>query len=207
MRLLQLLGDARVLTRLWPRVPVFSVPARFMRAEAVTRDVLLYEHRRPRFFQLLGLFCGAQAGFWAYLAHFGFTSLRNTQDKSPGEAAEAQTRNLGSPLWRAGFTLSCLTVGSLIVAAGLLFSKRSVSAVTLHKGGELVTIITAGIFGTGSSFSIPLRHISCMAHRSEVPAMIPIKVKGRPLYFLLDKNGRVSNAKLFDITVGAYRKL
>ncbi|XP_053305019.1 transmembrane protein 223 isoform X2 [Spea bombifrons] len=95
----------------------------------------------------------------------------------------------------------------LILAAGLLFSRRSVSAVTLHRGGDRVTIVTAGLFGFGSSFTVPLRHISSMAHRSEVPAMIPLKIKGKPLYFLLDKQGQVSNAKLFDITVGAYRKL
>uniref|UniRef100_A0A8C5QQ76 Transmembrane protein 223 n=1 Tax=Leptobrachium leishanense TaxID=445787 RepID=A0A8C5QQ76_9ANUR len=188
---------------LWPSfTPALS---RYLRAESVTNDLVLFEHRRPRFFRLLGLFCGAQAGFWAYMAHFGFTSLRDTREKSPGQEPEQQKRNLGSPLWRAGFTLSCLTVGEL--AAGLLFSLRSVCAITLHRGGEKVTIATAGFFGVGSSFSMPLRHISSMAHRSEVPAMIPLKVKGRPLYFLLDKQGHVSNAKLFDITVGAYRKL
>ncbi|XP_053544833.1 transmembrane protein 223 [Bombina bombina] len=204
MCLLRLLGDVRVWSRLSPGV---SGSPRYMRVDALTQDVVLFEHRRPRFFRLLGIFCGAQVGFWAYLAHFGFTSLRDTREKSPQDGQEGQGRNLGSPLWRAGFTLSCLTVGSLIMAAGLLFSRRSVSAVTLHKGGELVTITTASLLGTGSSFSVPLRHISCMAHRSEVPAMIPFKVKGRPLYYLLDKNGRITNAKLFDITVGAYRKL
>ncbi|KAM4721501.1 transmembrane protein 223 [Rhinophrynus dorsalis] len=209
MRLLWLLGNVQSWSR-WRGsrsllIPVFS---RFVRAEAVPRDVVLFEHKRPRFFRLLGLFCGAQAGFWAYLAHFGFTSLRDTrQQQNNGQEEQGAGRNLGSPLWRAGFTLSCLTVGSLIMAAGLLFSRRSVSAITLHGGGDRVTITTAGFFGTGSSFSVPLRHISCMAHRSEVPAMIPLKVKGRPLYFLMDKQGHVSNSKLFDVTVGAYRKL
>ncbi|KAM8939916.1 transmembrane protein 223 [Pelodytes ibericus] len=207
MGLLRLLGDARAWSRFRPVATAIIGLSRSMRAESVPKDIVLFEYRRPRFFNLLGLFCVTQAGFWAYLAHFGFTSLRDTRLKTPAQDNEGQKTNLGSPLWRAGFTLSCLTVGGLIMAAGLLFSRRSVSAVTLHRGGEKVTIVTAGLFGLGSSFSVPLRHISSMAHRSEVPAMIPLKVKGLPLYFLLDKQGRVSNAKLFDITVGAYRKL
>ncbi|CAH2325111.1 transmembrane 223 [Pelobates cultripes] len=207
MRLLRLLGDARAWLRFRPETPLIPALSRSLRAESVSQDVVLFRYHRPRFFRLLGLFCGAQVGFWAYLAHFGFTELRDTREKSSGQQQDGQKRNLGSPLWRAGFTFSCLTVGGLIMAAGLLFSRRSVSAVTLHRGGEKVTLVTAGVFGLGSSFTVPLRHISSMAHRSEVPAMIPLKVKGRPLYFLLDKQGQVSNAKLFDLTVGAYRKL
>ncbi|KAG8449103.1 hypothetical protein GDO86_015960 [Hymenochirus boettgeri] len=200
-----LLAGPRPILCVWARSGHFL--SRSFMSESVSRDVLLFQHRRPRFFRLLGLFCGTQAGFWGYLAHFGFTSLRDTSQSNAGEGKDNEGRNLGSPLWRAGFTLSCLTMGSLILAAGLLFSRRSVSAVTLHSGGERVTIVTAGFFGLESSMSVPLRQISCMAHRSEVPAMIPLKVKGRPLYYLLDKQGHVSNAKLFDITVGAYRKL
>lgn len=93
------------------------------------------------------------------------------------------------------------------MAAGLIFSRRSVSSVTLHAGGDKVTILTAGIFGLGSSIRLPLKQISCLSHRSEVPAMIPLKIKGHSFYYLLDKQGHVSNAKLFDFTVGAYRKL
>ncbi|OCT68259.1 hypothetical protein XELAEV_18039557mg [Xenopus laevis] len=203
MWVMRLFGEGRACCRFGLGSLVFSRSARL---DSVSRDVVLFEHRRPRFFRLLGVFCGAQAGFWCYLAHFGFTSLRDTAQQKKQEGKESG-RNLGSPLWRTGFTLSCITVGSLILAAGLLFSRRSVSAITLHGGGERVTIVTAGFFGSESSFSVPLRHISSMAHRSEVPAMIPLKVKGRPLYYLLDKQGHVSNARLFDITVGAYRKV
>ncbi|KAG8564261.1 hypothetical protein GDO81_016395 [Engystomops pustulosus] len=207
MGLLQFLGNVRA----WSlRRPHTLLLTRLFQADAVPRDVLLFQHQRPRFFRLLGIFCVAQAGFWAYLAHFGYTSLRDIKPSSDntGEDKEIKGgRNMGSPLWRTIFTVSCLSVGSLVMVAGLLFSRRSINAVTLHAGGDRVTIATAGVFGLGSSFSIPLKHISCMAHRSEVPAMIPLKVKGRPLYYLLDKQGQVSNAKLFDLTVGAYRTL
>nr|XP_056709444.1 transmembrane protein 223 [Euleptes europaea] len=184
----------------------------------VPRDVLLFQHHRVRFFRLLGLFCAGQFLFWTYLAHFAFHSLRAAGAKRPDSDPRREGRPLpalpggavldpGSNKWRLGFTASCLTVGCLIVVAGFVFSRRSVSRVLLHRGGQEVTLTTYYLFGPSSSFTVPLRHISCMSHRSEVPAMIPLKVKGRPFYFLLDKQGRITNAKLFDVTVGAYRKL
>ncbi|XP_060110366.1 transmembrane protein 223 [Heteronotia binoei] len=184
----------------------------------VAQDVLLFQHDRVRFFRLLGLFCACQFLFWTYLAHTAFYSLRSTGAKRPESDSQqgerplptlpgGATLNVGSNKWRFGFTASCLTVGCLILVAGFIFSRRSVSRVILHRGGQEVTLTTYYPFGLPSSFTVPLRNISCMSHRSEVPAMIPLKIKGRPFYFLLDKQGRITNAKLFDITVGAYRKV
>ncbi|XP_063001764.1 transmembrane protein 223 [Elgaria multicarinata webbii] len=184
----------------------------------VPRDVLLFQHERGRFFRILGFFCAGQFMFWAYLAHFAFCSLRDTGARRPDLDPQQRERplptlpggatlNLGSDKWRFGFTASCLTVGSLILAAGIIFSRHSVSRVLLHRGGQEVTLTTYNPFGFTSSFTVPLRQVTCMSHRSEVPAMIPLKIKGRPFYFLLDKQGRITNPKLFDITVGAYRKL
>ncbi|KAF7238616.1 hypothetical protein EYD10_14755 [Varanus komodoensis] len=184
----------------------------------VPRDVVLFQHDRRRFFRLLGLFCACQFSFWAYLAHFAFHSLRDTGAQRPEPEPEQAERpppsplggaslNLGSSKWRFGFTACCLTVGSLILVAGFVFSRRSIGRVLLHRGAQEVTLTTYYPFGFTSSFTVPLRQISCMSHRSMVPAMIPLKVKGRRFYFLLDKQGQITNTKLFDITVGAYRSL
>lgn len=97
--------------------------------------------------------------------------------------------------------------GTLVLAAGLLFSLRSVRSVMLQAGGKQVTLTTHAPFGLGAQFTVPLNQVSCMAHRGEVPAMLPLKVKGRRFYFLLDKAGHFPNTKLFDNTVGAYRSL
>ncbi|XP_055556409.1 LOW QUALITY PROTEIN: transmembrane protein 223-like [Falco cherrug] len=173
-------------------------------AAAVPGDVVLFRHERGRFFRLAGLFCAGQGLFWAYLAHFAFTALR----PAPGTDTDDPLRPRDNK-WRFGFTASCLTLGSLIVGAGCLFPLRAVRRVTLLRGGPRVTISTHGPLGVGQgpTFTVPLRHVSCRAHRSEVPAAIPLKVKGRPFYFLLDKVGQLCNPRLFDITVGAYRKL
>ncbi|NXS63646.1 TM223 protein, partial [Brachypteracias leptosomus] len=111
--------------------------------------------------------------------------------------------------WRLGFSASCFTLGSLIVAAGCLFPLRAVRRVTLLRGGAGMSISTHGPLGLGRgpTFTVPLRHVSCRAHRSETPAALPLKVKGRPFFFLLDKRGELLNPRLFDLTVGAYRNL
>ncbi|XP_077180449.1 transmembrane protein 223 [Paroedura picta] len=184
----------------------------------VAQDVLLFQHDRGRFFRLLGLFCAGQGLFWTSLAHFAFHSLRPPGAERAGSEAPLTERPVptlpagaildsGSNKWRFGFTGACLSVGFLILIAGYFFARRSIRRIVLHRGGQEVTLTTYYLFGLSSSFTVPLRHISCVSHRSEVPAMIPIKIKGRPLYFLLDKQGKITNAKLFDITVGAYRQL
>ncbi|XP_069750176.1 transmembrane protein 223 isoform X2 [Narcine bancroftii] len=85
----------------------------------VPQDVLLFQHHRPIYFRLLGLFCGAQSLFWAYLAFIAFTSLKDTGCKETvliGDQAQGLPKirgmalNLGADKWRYGFTASCLTM-------------------------------------------------------------------------------------------------
>ncbi|XP_032872787.1 transmembrane protein 223 [Amblyraja radiata] len=174
-------------------------------------DLLLYRYHRPAFARLLALFCGTQALFWTYLAHLAFTSLRDTEPRggrAEGAPKTADTSlNMGSNSWRYGFTLSCLTVGSSILAAGLAFSRRSVCAVWLHQGGRDVSISTHGLLGGTRTFRAPLRHLSCVAHRAHTTSFLPLRVRGHRLYYLLDARGQFLRTDVFDVTVGAYRKL
>ncbi|XP_027766648.1 transmembrane protein 223-like, partial [Empidonax traillii] len=98
--------------------------------------------------------------------------------------------------------------GSLTVAAGWLCPLRVVRRVTLLRGGSRVTLQTHGPLGLGSgeTLTVPLRDVSARAHRAEAAAAVPVRVRGRPFFFLLDKRGLVGDPWLFDLTVGAYRK-
>ncbi|XP_032090243.1 transmembrane protein 223 [Thamnophis elegans] len=190
----------------------------------VNRDVELFRHERPRFFRNVGLFCISQFACWLYLADLAFTTLREAPpgpEKPGSESPEGASQparpwlgnlfnltsgNHGSAKWRYGFSATCVAVGTLIFVAGFVFARRSVSRVLLLRGSQEVTFTTYYLFGYTSSFTVPLRHISCMSHRSEVAAIIPVKIKGKPFYFLLDKQGSIASSPLFDITVGAYRE-
>lgn len=180
-----------------------------------SRDVILFEHDRTRFFRLLALFCGAQCLFWTYLAHFAYTGLKSTE-KGKSKASTTTTglagmwsfdMNLGSNTWRNGFTLGCVALGAAMVGFGTLFCRRSVYQVILHQGGRMVTVSTQSALGPGrgQKITVPLKQVACHAHRHESPSFIPLRVKGHKFYFLLDKEGTVNNARLFDTTVGSYR--
>uniref|UniRef100_A0A8C2UJP9 Transmembrane protein 223 n=1 Tax=Chinchilla lanigera TaxID=34839 RepID=A0A8C2UJP9_CHILA len=169
------------LWRRWSRGLLLCL--RPLHAGTPPRDVLLFEHERQRFFAVLGLFCAGQGVFWA-----------------SGRVPAVLARSPRAPR-------SACPVGTLVLGAALLFSLRSVRSVMLRAGGQQVTLTTHAPFGLGAPFTVPLSQVSCMAHRGEVPAMLPLKVKGRRFYFLLDKAGHFPNAQLFDSTVGAYRSL
>lgn len=183
-----------------------------------SRDVTLFEHDRTRFFRLLAGFCGGQFLFWTYLSHFAYTGLRDTGAALEKAKSKASTTtglagmwsfemNLGSSAWRYGFTLGCLAIGAGILGLGVLFCRRSVNQVILHQGGKMVTVCTQSPMGPGRGrkITVPLSQVACHAHRQESPSFIPLRIKGHKFYYLLDKEGTVNNARLFDITVGAYR--
>ncbi|KAK1335466.1 hypothetical protein QTO34_003252 [Cnephaeus nilssonii] len=189
-------------------VAVRDFPARRTLHEwAPPRDVLLFEHERGRFFTVLGLFCAGQGVFWASLAVAALARPPVPARPPDAEIPDPGRWDVRSALWRYGLAVGCGAIGTLVLAAGLLFSLRSVRSVTLQAGGKQVTLTTHAPFGLGAQLTVPLSQVSCMAHRGEVPAMLPLKVKGRRFYFLLDKAGYFPNTKLFDNTVGAYRSL
>uniref|UniRef100_A0A8C5LAC8 Transmembrane protein 223 n=1 Tax=Jaculus jaculus TaxID=51337 RepID=A0A8C5LAC8_JACJA len=171
---------------------------------APAQDVLLFKHERGHFFAVLGLFCAGQGIFWASLA---VAALSQPRVRVSVEGPTRSHQDLRSMLWRYGLAISCSVMGTLVLGVGLLFSLRSVRSVMLRAGGQHVTLTTYAPFGLGAHFTVPLNQISCMAHRGEVPAMLPLKVKGRRFYFLLDKAGHFPNTQLFDNTVGTYRSL
>lgn len=190
----------------------------FCASTQLSRDVMLFEHDRTRFFRLLSVFCGGQFLFWTYLAQFAYTGLRDTRG-TKGKAKTESTKttglagmwsfemNLGSSAWRYGFTAGCLAIGAGIVGLGFLFCRRSVNQIILHQGGRMVTVCMQSPLGSGKGhkITVPLLQVACYAHRQESSSFIPLRVKGHKFYFLMDKEGTVTNAKLFDVTVGAYR--
>lgn len=187
-------------------------------AQQLSRDVTLFDHDRTRFFRLLTVFCGGQFLFWTYLAQFAYTGLRDTSGTTKRANSESTKTtglaglwsfemNLGSNAWRYGFTAGCLAIGAGILGLGVLFCRRSVNHIILHQGGKMVTVCTQSPLGPGKGrkITVPLSQVACFAHRQESSSFIPLRVKGHKFYFLMDKEGTVTNAKLFDVTVGAYR--
>lgn len=185
--------------------------------QQLSKDVTLFTHDKTNFFRLLSVFCGGQFLFWTYLAHFAYTGLRDTKNKAKNESTRTTglagmwsfEMNLGSSAWRYGFTTGCVAIGAGIVGLGFLFCRRSVNQVILHQSRKMVTVCTQSPLGPGKGLkmTVPLSQVACYAHRQESSTFIPLRIKGHKFYFLLDKEGTITNAKLFDVTVGAYRTI
>lgn len=102
--------------------------------------------------------------------------------------------------------ISLYFTGGSILAAAVMFSRRSVSALILRKGGENVTFVLFGFLGIRTSFTVPISRVSCRHSRSAVTSQLPMKVKGHSFHYILDKQqGRFLNGRLFDYTVGMKR--
>ncbi|XP_032830811.2 transmembrane protein 223 [Petromyzon marinus] len=158
----------------------------------VPRDVMIFERSDGRLPRLLALFACSQAVFWVYLAHFSFGALTSS-----------------SELWRYGFSMFCLTVGVMIMLGCVFFSSRYVQRVVLLRGGRALTFRTAaprlGPLGPARAFEVAVDSVSCPIAVSSATAVLPVRVRGRRFYYLIDKHGSVPNRSLFDATLGTFR--
>lgn len=54
--------------------------------------------------------------------------------------------------------------------------------------------------------TVPLRCISAVQSRSAESSALSIKVKGKRLHYLLDKDGKYTNPELFDHVINVKRR-
>lgn len=86
-----------------------------------------------------------------------------------------------------------------------MFTLRSVRYLVLRKGGESVTFVTYAPFGQNRMMTVALENVSSQEIRRNAKSQLPIKVKNRFLYYILDMRGEFRNTSLFDYTVGLKR--
>jgi len=83
---------------------------------------------------------------------------------------------------------------------------RSVSRLTLLKGGKDLQVTTYWHFGRMRQFVVPLDHVSCRRSRVSFPTHAAMKIRGYWFYFLLDtRDGRFHEPELFDYVIGLNR--
>lgn len=134
-----------------------------LEAAAVSRDVVLFQHDRSRFFRLVGLFCAGQGLFWAYLAHFAFTALRPTPGPGPDDPLRPRDNK-----WRFGFTASCLTLGTGEAGPG---SERARGGSGENRGYPEPGSNWAAPSGTGARAGPGQRERIPGSHRERIPGV------------------------------------
>lgn len=88
-----------------------------------------------------------------------------------------------------------------------MYTLRSVRYLVLGKNGNSVSFITYTPFGENRILSnVPLTCISAQESRELARVHLPIKVKDKAFYYILDMRGKFLNTKIFDHTIGLQRK-
>lgn len=88
-----------------------------------------------------------------------------------------------------------------------MFTLRSVRFLILRKGGLDVTLVTYGPFGKNRIMTVPLKSISAQQPREIAEVLLPLKVRNRSLFYVLDMKGEFKNTELYDYTAGLHRRI
>ncbi|KXJ84186.1 hypothetical protein RP20_CCG018910 [Aedes albopictus] len=222
------LSPGNVLTRIAVQIPKFPIVLSQLRANLsttgrlavnpvatraydintkVVKDVMLYKYDNPRFYRILNIFAITQFLFWGYLSHFAYNTLRDTPvpEGNSEELAWYERINLGENKYRNGIAIMSFLIGYGILFTAWMFTLRSVRFLILRKGGEKVSVVTYGPFGKNRIMEVPVNCISAQESREAARVTIPIKIKNRSFFYVVDKKGEFTNARLYDYTVGMRR--
>ncbi|KAL5286613.1 TMEM223 family protein [Megaselia abdita] len=177
----------------------------------VLKDVMLFKYENPRFFKFMNIFGISQFCFWNYLAHFSYTTLRDAPvDKSVAEdenTAWFEKINLGDNKFRNSISIFCFLIGYGVLAISWMYTLRSVRFLVLRKGGREISFVTYTPFGKNRILNVPMNCISAQEARQAARSQLPLKVKNKNFFYILDMRGEFLNTKLFDYTAGLKRKL
>ncbi|XP_022909941.1 transmembrane protein 223 [Onthophagus taurus] len=173
----------------------------------VIKDVILYKYENPRFFVYLNVFAITQFGFWGYLSHFAYTTLRDAPVEVTQETSWWRKINLGENKYRNSLAVLSFIIGYGILTVSWMFTLRSVRYLVLRKGGGECTFVTYTPFGKNRMVTVPLSDMSSVQTRSTATTQLPIKVKNHNFYYILDMKGEFKNPTLFDYTAGLKRTL
>jgi hypothetical protein len=88
----------------------------------VVKDVILYRYDNPRFFRIVNIFALCQFGFWTYLSHFAFTTMKDAPvPKDKDHLPWWRRINLGENKYRNGLTVLSFFIGEhYLVNTGFL---------------------------------------------------------------------------------------
>ncbi|XP_011646030.1 transmembrane protein 223 isoform X1 [Pogonomyrmex barbatus] len=164
----------------------------------VKNNVILYKFERNTYFRNLKIFAIGQLLGWSVVAFYtyrpSFWDIFNTDIKFK----EFLKNNM-----------ICLTMFIFSSFAGPFMSlflyatcARSIKYIILNKGGKTISIVTYHLLKKKSSMSLPVEMVKLFSHRTSSGSCIPLKIKNKRFYYLIDKSGTFVNPKLFDYTLG-----
>lgn len=175
----------------------------------IKNDVTVFTYTNRRFFLLISLFGGMQLLFWLNLASFTMS------DPTPEILGKANAKlQKGYSSWMGKFYaenrrkigVTFLIVGCSIFFYSVIYPMRSVSCLTLLRGGKRLGVTTYSYLGRTRYFAVPLDDVSCKRSRIASPTYVAMKLRGHRMYYLLDsRDGQFHQPELFDYVIGLNR--
>lgn len=111
---------------------------------------------------------------------------------------------MNSCFWMFYDVFEC--IGLALLSTAWMYTLRSVRYLILRKGGNHISFVTYGPFGTNRIMDVPLSCVSAVRHRSADGSTLPLKVKNRKFHYLLDSQGEYRQKDLFDYVVNVKRR-
>lgn len=95
--------------------------------------------------------------------------------------------------------------GILILSFTWMYTLKTVKFVILRKGGKMVSLVTYRPMGNNGILTVPLNCLNALEHRQNAHRILPLKVKNKLIWYMLDMRGEFTNAQLFDYVVNLRR--
>lgn len=189
----------------------------------VLKNYVLYEADYINSLRKYQLISFGSFGVWLYMAIFVRDFVNDEPFMFEKKKIEESGRNEDSKLYSTWSALThvkdkykwSLVIFSLFMAYGSVFItgvyiSKCIQRLTLLKGGRDVLVEAPSSLSFIPKLlarKYPVTHFSSVVSRDHAKSYMPIKIKGKPLYFLLKTSGEFPNPLLFDKTVGKKRKL
>lgn len=179
---------------------------------------MLYENTKakPKYFKLIAIVSGIQLFFWTYLSYAALTDFSSNGlmkqehgNKVGSTKAQSQSKPtwFTSSKWRLVGSLISLSAGVFFAVIANMYPQRIVHRLYFLQRLSTAQIQTYSPFGSVKSIQVPLGDITCTGDRLTAKAQLALKVRGYPLYFLIDKQGRFVAPRMFDTLIASRKKV
>ncbi|KAH9515333.1 hypothetical protein Btru_014181 [Bulinus truncatus] len=144
---------------------------------------------------------------WGYLALFAVQDLRVAPVKDTSDMPLWKRLLYKEGQYKNAISILTLFVGFTILFITVSYPKRAIKSLWLLRGGKDVKITTFSWLGRESTFKKPIEHINCLEARTGSGLYVPLQIKDKYFYFLVDKKGQFHNTDLFDYLIALRRNI
>ena len=173
---------------------------------------VLYENsqKRPAIFMFIGAISVVQMMFWSYLSWFAYKGLgseRLQERMQDTDEDDSKKKIITSTKWRLIASLLALATGGFFAYTANMLTYRTVIRLQLVHQRNSLLFTTYTPWGSTRVIDAPLSRIHSIGNRLDGGGQVAVKVKGYPLFFLIDKKGQFIDPRLFDSLIVSRTRL